>query len=377
MRPRLRGSSVFLTLLLHFGFWCSAGLVEGCRWALYAGKEEHEAGSLFSYPSHSLIRQSYSPPYLPDIHSAVCFDPEKNLVRNHEVNQDGWGVGWYEYNGTEQKTRRVRSGNGATRNSEGTPDPELEGLLKTKNVSSKVIFGHIRAATDGDLNQVNAHPFQFHKLLWMHNGGVANKTKVMGEARCGDKDLVYGDTDSEYAGALFTSFLTGDICSREEFELHELEEAMVKTVQQVQGDNECGPGIKGGSSLNFAVTDGVHVVVTRYRTCPDEEPPSLYYALDNDSLWASSEPLDDVRADGRSMSREVGEMARRQWKLVAKDQMLSYDTKTGQLFSQCLSKSCLAELQYRRSVEIEKFWRMVEQDFLGEGLGDDQCETER
>lgn len=129
------------------------------------------------------------------------------------------------------------------------------------------------------------------------------------------------------AGALFTSFLTGDICSREEFELHELEEAMVKTVQQVQGDNECGPGIKGGSSLNFAVTDGVHVVVTRYRTCPDEEPPSLYYALDNDSLWASSEPLDDVRADGRSMSREVGEMARRQWKLVAKDQMLSYDTK--------------------------------------------------
>eukprot|EP00961_Rhodomonas_salina_P008055 109266-Rhodomonas_salina.2 len=60
----------------------------------------------------------------------------------------------------------------------GTPDPELEGLLKTKNVSSKVIFGHIRAATDGDLNQVNAHPFQFHKLLWMHNGGVANKTKV-------------------------------------------------------------------------------------------------------------------------------------------------------------------------------------------------------
>eukprot|EP00961_Rhodomonas_salina_P008054 109266-Rhodomonas_salina.1 len=44
MRPRLRGSSVFLTLLLHFGFWCSAGLVEGCRWALYAGKEEHEAG---------------------------------------------------------------------------------------------------------------------------------------------------------------------------------------------------------------------------------------------------------------------------------------------------------------------------------------------
>ncbi len=107
--------------------------------------------------------------------------------------------------------RRVRSGNGATRNSKGTLDPELAQLIESKNVRSNVVFGHIRAATDGDVNPINSHPFQYHTILWMHNGGVANKTKVMGNAFCGDVNLVHGDTDSEYAGALFVSFLEGDV----------------------------------------------------------------------------------------------------------------------------------------------------------------------
>merc|ERR1719499_428583 len=38
-------------------------------------------------------------------------------------------------------------------------------------------------------------------------------------------------------------------------------------------------GITSPSSLNFAVTDGRNVVVTRYRNGAHSEPPSLYYAL--------------------------------------------------------------------------------------------------
>ena len=32
-------------------------------------------------------------------------------------------------------------------------------------------------------------------------------------------------------------------------------------------------------SLNFAVSDGHNFVATRFRSCPHEEPPSLYYAV--------------------------------------------------------------------------------------------------
>lgn len=297
--------------------------------------------------SHSMIRQSYSMPYLPGIVDQLAYDPEKNAMRNHEINQDGWGVGWYDSTEAGIVAKRVRSASGAT-NEMKDVDADLASLLES-GLSSPVIFSHIRAATDGDSEVVNSHPFQFHRLLWMHNGGIADKHALLQTpiARCNgaqsEDTLVRGQTDSEIAGALFTSYLNhsrGPVCTRELFDFEELREAMFKTVQRIDDTSPC---VHNGSSLNFAVTDGVSIIVTRFRTCKHEEPPSLYYSLDRNSrhehshLWVSSEPLDaadDVRG--------------REWVLLAKDQMLSYQVDKGDLILDCLSAACKAELTYRQ-----------------------------
>ena len=123
-------------------------------------------------------------------------------------------------------------------------------------------------------------------------------------------------------------------------------------LQQIRDEDHEGV-LKGiDSSLNFAVGDGQHVVATRYRTSADEEPPSLYYALDmageeggdeeqkptnrGPNLWVASEPLDGSTSDGP-----------RTWHLLAKDQMISFDSDTGVAAFHCLSKACEAELEYR------------------------------
>ena len=385
---------------------CAAVIsVDCCRWALYAGREAVDVKELWT-STHGLLRQSFEPQYLPDVETQLAFDPAKNLVRNHEVNQDGWGVGWYShYNplshgasaGKPHELHRRRSGSGATeagRSGSGggsahnpRPDDALAQLLASGVAKSKVMFAHIRAATDArSPRSENAHPFAFNRLLWMHNGSVRRKSALQDEviaslarnAGCpaagspgststvtgkgGDATvtagaaattkLVHGTTDSEYAGALFASFLNpseGTVCERERFDLVELETAMRRTVQRIQQDDQCvdndGDGAPDGSSLNFALSDGRYVIAVRYRTCRHEEPPSLYYAHDEAArkLWCASEPLDKTEAN----------KAGRRWMLMAKDQMISYDTMTGVFKAQCLSEACEAELLHRSTRRAE------------------------
>ena len=371
-------------------------VTEGCRWALYAGRDAVDAKELWTSSSHGLLRQSFAPQHLPDVDAQLAFDPAKNLVRNHEVNQDGWGIGWYEYHnplshgasaGRPRELHRRRSGSGATEAGHGSggsthhprPDLALAQLLASRAASSKVIFSHIRAATDTRVrSSENAHPFSFNRLLWMHNGSVRHQTALQDEviaslARNGGcpatgssgggggaaekgaaaaAKLVHGTTDSEYAGALFASFLDpskGAVCDRERFGLEELAAAMQRTVQRIQRDDRCvdndGDGAPDGSSLNFAVSDGRHVVAVRYRTCRHEEPPSLYYALDEAAgkFWCASEPLD------KTESNKAG----RRWVLMAKDQMVTFDTTTGAFNTKCLSEACEAEVLRRSTRRAE------------------------
>jgi len=336
-------------------------LVSACRWALYGGQNPSDASALFSSPSHSLILQSYSQPYLPDVEKQLLFDQKLNFVRNHEINRDGWGVGWYDENGAVQ---RVRSASGATReDTNGTnvmTDPELQELLSSGRAKSRVMFGHIRASTAGGLTKQNAHPFNYGQLLWMHNGGVSNKSVLMHDLveRCNSKsthttktkaaDLVIGSTDTEIAGAVFADYLTShsntkDICRQDPagFSIDDLEGAMRKTIDKIQRDDDtCGGA---GSSLNFAVTDGIRIVCVRYRSCPHEEPPSLYFAASKykggvQSLWVASEPLDRENDD---------QNGNREWALLPKDMMLSYDRISGVLTETCLTDACHNEVHRR------------------------------
>ena len=73
---------------------------------------------------------------------------------------------------------------------------------------------------------MNSHPFSFGNLLFMHNGGLANKSRVAADllqasaaspSACDRSTwwrLVAGDTDTELAGALFARFLSSSGSSR-------------------------------------------------------------------------------------------------------------------------------------------------------------------
>ena len=295
----------------------------GCRWAVYAGDRDAPASTLLTSPSHSLCKQAVEPAYVPDWENQRLFTPESTSARNHDVNLDGWGFAYYD---DEGRVVRKRSGNAAA--ADGETDPEI--LDISENVRSKVMFGHIRAATDGDASDLDSHPFTFNNIVFMHNGGISGKEKLRASISCERaKSLIDGHTDSEIAGAVFANHLVGDVCKRDTFSKKELEDAMIFMLDSVSACDESTPG----SSLNFAASDGRHVIATRYRNCLKDEPPSLYYRKLEHGLFVASEPLQLEEA--------------KEWTMLAKDQLLSYDSKSSELSLRCLTQACEEELLHR------------------------------
>lgn len=49
----------------------------------------------------------------------------------------------------------------------------------SEKILSNLVFAHVRAASaDTPISESNCHPWRFGKFLWMHNGFVAEFTKV-------------------------------------------------------------------------------------------------------------------------------------------------------------------------------------------------------
>eukprot|EP00656_Telonema_subtile_P024935 TRINITY_DN27086_c0_g1_i1.p1 TRINITY_DN27086_c0_g1~~TRINITY_DN27086_c0_g1_i1.p1 ORF type:complete len:421 (+),score=55.10 TRINITY_DN27086_c0_g1_i1:50-1312(+) len=358
----------------------------GCRWALVVGSEPSCVPDLFITPNHSLAQQSHLAPLTPLAEQAPLWDPLKFPARNHGENKDGWGLGWFQ----RSQLKRSRSSHSIIDPLTNQIDPHLTALT---NICSSVLFGHLRAVTDGDRALVNSHPFQFGPLLWMHNGGLpaATQAKLQAELKCPlISKLISGNTDSEFAGALFAQALDGDVCLRStSFEPAAIEGAMAGVIRNITQATQP----HDDSSLNFAASDGRSVVVTRHRTALGDEPPSLYFSTSSDhqtpshklatshstlslkllrsaasswghsdtrsasvvadaglKLWIASEPL-----DGPSSCVVLGESdilnecraGQRVWVPVPKDAMLSYDTHTSSLKISCLSAACGSELLLR------------------------------
>lgn len=149
---------------------------------------------------------------------------------------------------------------------------------KTK---SNLVFAHVRASTYGVLSETNCHPFTFHSLMFMHNGGISNFSHVKRKLINHIKDeyflFLQGSTDSECCFALFLDTLDkmGHDPSGKHFTDSVLREALLKTIEYLK---EWTKDIQEPSLLNFAVTDGNNVVVSRYITSKTEEAASLHFS---------------------------------------------------------------------------------------------------
>jgi len=188
------------------------------------------------------------------------------------VNGDGFGFGWYGDNpsGIPCVFTSIK------------PSWNDRNLLRlSEHIKSRCIFAHVRAASPKSLIvETNCHPFQFGKILFMHNGTIAHFAKI--KKRLIDNlseecySLIQGTTDTEHAGALFVNYLpNSDPSASHSAEV--LKIALLKTMKHLIRMTKEAKEVPQASSLNFAVTYGEVTIATRFRNSNEEDPPSLYY----------------------------------------------------------------------------------------------------
>jgi glutamine amidotransferase len=262
---------------------------------LYKGSSPIILSKLITEPSHSILTQSY--------------DSRLRLDSRRPVNGDGFGVGWY------------------TELSLG-PDPciftstlpawncvNLERLAP--KTASTLIFAHVRATTEGSLAENNCHPFQHETLMWMHNGNIGAWKYVKRPLASSLRDKwflsVKGGTDSEWAFALFLDILESlgvDPSSApvEGFESKLLRKAMKRTIARINEFVKAAgrhglEEVETRSLLNFAITDGHSVVVTRYVSSKTDAAASLYYS--SGTAWVEGEEKGEFKMERQDKASDV------------------------------------------------------------------------
>ena len=132
------------------------------------------------------------------VHSSLVH--AENALSSQSVRHpDGWGVAYY----LEQTPHLIKS-------TECAFDDHI--FHKVSGVvSSHTVLAHIRKATQGSLNILNSHPFQYGKWVFAHNGNLKNfstyKLKLMEKISDKFKRFVLGSTDSEIIFYLLLTFL--------------------------------------------------------------------------------------------------------------------------------------------------------------------------
>lgn len=159
---------------------------------------------------------------------------------------------------------------------------------------SHSIMAHVRAASRfASVSQENTHPFKAGRLLFCHNGRIDKFPKIRRAllARLTEEAflIVKGTTDSECLFALIVTFLQEDGQSAElptdqdsPFGHVRLVNAIKKTLKCIERLLQEANITETYSTMNFALTDGESLVVTRFcDKSPHVMPPSLYYAYGN------------------------------------------------------------------------------------------------
>ncbi|KAI0348565.1 N-terminal nucleophile aminohydrolase [Trametopsis cervina] len=231
-----------------------------CRFVIYKGTSPVQLSHLLTRPCHSIINQA--------------FDSRLRLDRRRPINGDGFGVGWYDCEFDEEL------GGQPCIFTSVTPAWNNVNLTRlAEKIKSPLVFAHVRATTAGTLSLDNCHPFQFGKLMFMHNGGIADFPKIKRRLQsCLPDDvfdMVGGNTDSQWAFALFLSKLPDRHAKC--YKPETLRQAMQETIASINEMTE-DAGITEPSLMNFCVTDGESVVATRYISSKQEEAASLWFS---------------------------------------------------------------------------------------------------
>lgn len=193
-------------------------------------------------------------------------------------------------------------------------------------VASPCILAHVRAATPGMVvSQTNCHPFQWQRILFMHNGHVGDFGKIRRRLLASLSDeafnLIQGSTDTEHLFAVLVDELMQDRDPQDALPRC-LHRAVRRVLDLVRTYGDGTP-----SNLNLAVADGDRAVVCRYTDAPDRPPETLYYL--GHELYAPA-----AGATARRRQRETSPAfivaserltENHDWKAVPRNHMIALD----------------------------------------------------
>ena len=178
--------------------------------------------------------------------------------------------------------------------SEGRVD-NLEKNFDLKKLSGNIGIGHVRWATHGVPNSVNAHPHSSDNVSVVHNGIIENSTSLK-------KHLVNkghkfkSQTDTEVIAHLIT----------ENLRTSELQEAITKTLEQLHGSFALGIIFKDKSDLIIGARRG--------------SPLAVGYGPNENYIGSDSYAL-------KSMTNKITYLDDGEFCIVKKDQVNFYNDK--------------------------------------------------
>ncbi len=190
--------------------------------------------------------------------------------------------------------------------SEGRVDM-LEQNFDLKNLKGNIGIGHVRWATHGVPNTVNAHPHSSDNVSVVHNGIIENST-ILKKDLFNKGHIFKSQTDTEVIVHLIT----------ENLKIFELEEAITKTLKQLHGS----------FALGIVFRDFPELIVGARRG----SPLAVGYGPNENYLGSDSYAL-------KSMTNKISYLDDGEFCIVKKDQVLFFSEEGKQINKKILELS--------------------------------------
>jgi glutamine amidotransferase len=222
-----------------------------CRFMAYLGNPMVLHDILYK-PRNSLIKQS--------IHARETEEP---------LNGDGFGVSWY--------VSQIDDLPGVFKTIQPAwNDSNLETL--SAKIKSNCFLAHVRAASNGNVNVLNTHPFNYKQYSFMHNGDIGKFETIKRHIRRDLSDEIYewikGQTDSEHFFAIFLELLSQE---KQAFNVNLGASILRKAIDYIETMQKKFQ-IEETTYINAILSDGKSLLAIRY-VSDENEAASLHYSF--------------------------------------------------------------------------------------------------